>query len=229
MSLSRSFIVCLLAGSAFAQAPAGSVPLLFKEVWKAPTDVEHPAAQDAVDNPNLQLRLYGDAPGAKPDHGIWIVKHNPPIVEPPHVWTGLCESSCAFALQDKDNYADLTGLAKIRFAYKVAGFHRLRPIIKLADGTWLAGDHAVGIASDWLETEILFADMRWRKLNMKKVVEAPDGKWIDHPDLSKVDEIGFTDLAAGSGHGPGGWSDVGAIEVYGKPVRRDAAVQSKLN
>ena len=38
--------------------------------------------------------------------------------------------------------------------------------------------------------------------------------------VSKVDEIGFTDLLPGSGHGPGGWSDVGRIEVYGKPVKR---------
>jgi hypothetical protein len=50
--------------------------------------------------------------------------------------------------------------------------------------------------------------------------QAADGKWIDHPDLSKVDEIGFTDLMAGSGHGPGGWSDAGRVEVYGKPVKR---------
>ena len=229
MRFSRSFVVCLLAGSAFAQAPSVPVPLLFKEVWKAPTDVEHPAAQDAVANPNLQLRLYGDQPGAKPDRGIWIVKHNAPIVEPQHVWTGLCAESCAFTLRDKDNYADLTGIARIRFQYKVAGYHQLRPIVKLADGTWLAGDHAVGIGSDWLETEMLFADMRWRKLAIKKVTEAPDGKWIEHPDLSRVDEIGFTDLMAGSGHGPGGWSDVGRIEVYGKAVKRDATLQSKLD
>ena len=63
-----------------------------------------------------------------------------------------------------------------------------------------------------------------------EVIEAADGKWVDHPDLSKVDEIGFTDLMAGSGHGPGGWSDVGRIEVYGKPVKRDGVIQSsKLN
>jgi hypothetical protein len=28
---------------------------------------------------------------------------------------------------------------------------------------------------------------------------------------------------AGSGHGPGGWSDVAAFEVYGKPVKREAS------
>jgi hypothetical protein len=219
-----------MACGAFAQAPAGPPPLFFREVWVAPTDVEHPVAQDAVASANLELRLYGDGKGGmKPDHGIWIVKHNPPAIEPTHTWTGQCTASCAFALQDKENFVDLTGLGKIRYEYKVAGFHLLRPIVKLADGTWLVGDHTSGISADWHEAEISFADVRWRKLDIKKVIEAADGKWIDHPDLSKVDEIGFTDLMAGSGHGPGGWSDVGKIEVYGKPVKRDAAVSSKLN
>jgi hypothetical protein len=218
-----------LACSAFAQAPAGPLPLFFREEWKAPSDVEHPVAQDSVASPNLEIKLYGDgAGGMKPDHGIWIVKHNPPLVEPAHTWTGMCTASCAYALRDKDNYADLTGLGKLRFQYKVAGFHLLRPIVKLADGTWLVGDHTDGLSADWHESEITLSDLRWRKLDIKKVIEAPDGKWIEHPDLSKVDEIGFTDLMAGSGHGPGGWSDVGRIEVYGKPVKRDA-VQSKLN
>ena len=57
---------------------------------------------------------------------------------------------------------------------------------------------------------------------MTRVVEAADGQWIEKPDLSRIDEIGFTDLMAGSGHGPGGWSDVGKIEVFGKGVPRNA-------
>jgi hypothetical protein len=231
--MKTAFFAFCLAATALAQAPApaGAPPLFLREEWKAPTDVEHPVAQDSVASPSLEVKLYGDGVGGKaPDHGIWIVKHNPPMIEPTHTWTGQCTASCAFALRDKDNFVDLTGnMAKVRFQYKVAGFHQLRPIVKLADGTWLAGDQSVGISADWRETDIIFADLRWRKLDMKKVTEAADGKWIDHPDLTKVDEIGFTDLMAGSGHGPGGWSDVGRIEVYGKPVKHDATAQSKLN
>jgi hypothetical protein len=44
--------------------------------------------------------------------------------------------------------------------------------------------------------------------------------WLERPDLSRVDEVGFVDLMPGSGHGPGGWSDVAQVEVYGVPVRR---------
>jgi hypothetical protein len=48
-------------------------------------------------------------------------------------------------------------------------------------------------------------------------------------DLSKVDEFGWTDLMASSGHGNGGWSDVGQIELYGKPVPRAAATAANPN
>jgi hypothetical protein len=38
--------------------------------------------------------------------------------------------------------------------------------------------------------------------------------------LSRVDEIAFADLLPGSGHGWGGFVNVGRIEVHGKPVPR---------
>ena len=60
--------------------------------------------------------------------------------------------------------------------------------------------------------------VRWLRLDISAVVTK--GNFVDKPDLSKVDEIGFVDLAPGSGHGPGGWIDVAAFEVFGKPVKR---------
>jgi hypothetical protein len=66
-------------------------------------------------------------------------------------------------------------------------------------------------------------DIRWRNLVIDNVVEASDGYWVDYPDLTKVDEIGFTDLMRGSGHGSGGGSRVDWIEVTGKPVPRVAS------
>ena len=60
--------------------------------------------------------------------------------------------------------------------------------------------------------------MRWLKLDIASVVTK--GNFVEKPDLSKVDEIGFVDLLPGSGHGAGGWVDVATIEVYGKPVKR---------
>src|SRR5437763_1202621 len=92
------------------------------------------------------------------------------------------------------------------------------PILKLADGTWLAVDRPSGLQADFNESEITPSDVRWLKLDIARVVTV--GTWIDHPDLTKVDAIGFADLMPGSGHGAGGYINVGRIEVYGTPVPR---------
>ena len=68
-------------------------------------------------------------------------------------------------------------------------------------------------------------DRDWLKLDMPKV--QTKGNLLDKVDLSKVDAVGFADLTPGSGHGSGGYSDVAWIEVYGKPVKRDTADQSR--
>jgi len=60
--------------------------------------------------------------------------------------------------------------------------------------------------------------VRWLRLDIDKVVTK--GNFVPNPDLSKVDEVGFVDLMPGSGHGPGGWSDVAGIEVYAASVKR---------
>jgi hypothetical protein len=190
-------------------------PLFFKEEWKpAKNPAEAPVnPAEAVASPNLELKLYGLS---GKDIQLTGVPQNE--ANPLHLWTGLCESVCAAALRDKENYVDLSGLAMIRWVTKVSGFHQVHPILKLADGIWLVGDHADGSTIDWHENEFSIADVRWRRLNIAKVVTT--GDWVNNPDLTKVDEVGFTDLLPGSGHGPGGWSDVGKIEVYGKPVKR---------
>lgn len=207
------------AGAA-ARTPAPvRPPLFFRETWKqTPAGGEHPTGQDQVASANLELKLYGDGKDIQ-ETGVENTAN------PVHMWTGLCTANCALALRDKENYVDLTGLAMIRWNVKVDGFHMLRPIIKLADGTWLVGDHADGYSSDWHMSEFTLADLRWRKFDSDKVIAT--GEFIP-ADLSKVDEIGFTDLMPGGGHSTSGWSDVAQFEVYGKPVPRGATV-SKAN
>ena len=170
---------------------------------------------EATANPSLELKLYG-----KSGKDIQLTGAAGDENNPIHLWTGLCESNCAVALRDKSNYVDLTGLAKIRWLTKVSGFHQVHPIVKLANGTWLVGDHADGSLADWHEGSFSISEVRWLRLDIEKVLAK--GVWVEKPDLSKVDEVGFTDLMPGSGHGPGGWSDVAWIEVYGKPVKRDS-------
>ena len=197
-----------------APARAGRPPLFFREEWKQVAGGgEHPITPDAVANTSLELKLYGAS-----SKEIQLTGSATDESNPIHPWTGLCTSGCAVALRDKNNFADLSGLARIRWTTKVSGFHQVRPVLKLADGTWLVGDHADGSPLDWLINDIALAEVRWLKLDIAAVVTK--GNFVDKPDLTKVDEIGFVDLLPGSGHGAGGWIDVAAIEVYGKPVKR---------
>jgi hypothetical protein len=119
------------------------------------------------------------------------------------------------SLRHKTAQVDLTGQAKIRWRSKQAGYRELRIILKLADGTWLVSDAADGPSLDWREREFNLADLRWRKLNIETIVE---GAWVDKPNLSRVDEIGFTDLMRGGESAA--CSRLDWLEVYGKPVKR---------
>jgi hypothetical protein len=213
------FITASTATSLYSQTSPASPPklqrpgLFFNEEWKQ-TDKggEHAVAPDSIGNPNLELKVYVPA-------GEILLTGTPNDANnPTHVWTGMCTSPCAVAFREKTQFADLTGLARIRWNTKMSGFHQVRPIVKLADGTWLIGDHADGSTRDWLVSEISYADLRWLKLDIARVVTT--GALLDKVDLTKVDEIGFADLMPGSGHGPGGWSDVAQVEVYARPMAR---------
>ena len=215
--------ICGLSAQRGAEPPAAQgrgearvtrPPLFFREEWKqVPGGGEHPVTPDAVSGQNLELKLYGqDAKqiqltGAAKDEG-----------NPIHMWTGLCTMPCAATLRDRNNFVDLSGLGRIRWVTKVSGLHQVRPLVKLADGTWLVGSQADGSTRDWLVSEVLLAENRWLRVDIDKVVTK--GNWIDKADLTRVDEVGFADLLPGSGHGPGGWSDVASIEVFGTPVKR---------
>lgn len=184
--------------------------LLFKEEWKQSAKGEHPLTSESNDNPDLDLQLY------VPAGQLLLEDEQGPLA----VWTGLCASPCAVAFRDKKDFADLSGLARIRLSAKTAGFHHIRPIVKLADGTWWVGDQTTGTTADRLVSEISYADLHWIKLDIKRVVTV--GNLVDKIDLSKVDEVGFADLMPGSGHGPGGYAVVGQVEVYGLAVPRTA-------
>ena len=63
----------------------------------------------------------------------------------------MCKTPFAATLRDKNNFVDLTGLAKVRWTTRVSGFHAVRPLIKLADGTFLIGDHADASTTTFLK------------------------------------------------------------------------------
>lgn len=227
-----TFAATLIAQQPAAPASDPRPKLFFHEDWhgtKVPN--EHPLSPADLSSPNLEFHIYGNVKqSAKPESGVWLILHAEPTVDPPYVWNAICEASCAITLRDKTNFVDLSSFGKLRWVTKQSGFHILHPIVKLADGTWLIADHGEPFSNNWRETEVSFADVRWRRLDIAKVAEA-QGKgrrqfivgvdeWVENPDLSRVDEIGFTDLMPGAGRTGGGSSRIGMVEVYGKPVPR---------
>lgn len=202
-------------------APVRRPPLFFKEEWKqTEKNDEHPVTQESIANPDLELKLYG--PSARE---IQLTGRANDENNPIHIWTGMCTTPCALAFRHKTNMADLSGLARLRWNTKMSGFHQVRPIVKLADGTWLIGNRADGVPTDWIVSEVSFSDLRWLRLDVDRVVTT--GNYVASPDLTKVDEIGFADLMPGSGHGPGGWADVAQFEVYANPVARAASAAAR--
>jgi hypothetical protein len=222
--LAAIVIVAAYGSAAFGQTPSAGAaapparptrpPLFLKESWKQiPGGGEHPVTAASITNPNVAMKLYG-ASSAE----IQLTGNDGDENNPTHVWTGMCTTPCGVALRDATRFVDLTGLARIKWNVKTSGFHAVRPIVKLADGTWLVGDHIDASPLDWLNAELSIASVRWLKLDPERLVTT--GNFVDKPDLSKVDEVGFVDLYPSSGHGQGGWSDVAQIEVYGGAVPR---------
>jgi hypothetical protein len=216
-------LACTFVSSAFGQAPSGAAPpprvmrppLFMREPWKQIAGGgEHPVTPASVTAANVEMKLYGSSSSE-----IQLTGSDGDENNPTHVWTGLCTTPCGVALRDRARYVDLTGLARIKWNVKTSGFHEVRPIVKLADGTWLVGDRTDASTLDWLNAEFSVASVRWLKLDAQRLVTT--GNFIDKPDLTRVDEVGFVDLIPSSGHGPGGWSDVAQIEVYGAAVARN--------
>jgi len=214
-------IISLVSCVAFAQrGPQARPPLFLSESWKAlttPPD-DHgawPATQAGVASPNLRLTLHGTS---GKDIQLVAVRGNADLY-PVNLWTGTTTSPSAATLRDRTSFVDLTDpLATLRWTVRTSGFHQVRPVVRLADGTWLVGDRATGPSADFNQSDVSIADLRWIKLDIARVVAV--GNWLEHADLSKVDEVGFADLMPGSGHGAGGYVNVARVEVYGKPVKR---------
>lgn len=181
-----------------------------------------PLVDARTENTNLETKMYG--PGKD---GLVLFHHwDEPKDDPTFIWTGNASASWAVAFRDRNNLIDLTGLGKIRWRKEMTGFHQLRPLVKLADGMWLIGEHTESWTPDWHVSEFWPAWIRWRRFDINKALEMPtgtpfeNGRFEPNPDLSRVDEVGFTDMMAGSGSGQGGWTRFEWMEVHGVPIPR---------
>lgn len=183
--------------------------LYFREDWKE-TPAATPVTQAHVQNPLLVMTRYG--PGAD---SIKKSHHDQPVDDPYYIWSGLCTGNWALTLK-KASCADLSGYAKVVWRSKQAGFRQLHLVLKLADGTWLVSRQSEGASKDWKVTEFNLSDISWNALDIVTVTE---GQPVAAPDLTCVQEIGFTDLMRG------GQSDACSrldwLEVYGREVKSE--------
>ncbi len=183
--------------------------LFFREDWKE-IPAATPVTQEHVSNKNLLLKLYG--PGCD---SIKKSHHLTPTDDPYYIWSGTCTGNWAVSLKNNNFFADLSEYSKIVWRSKQSGLRCLHIILKLKDGTWLAGDICDGQSSDWRIHEFNLADINWYELDISSVIE---GAPVSHPDLTLVDEIGFTDLMRGGQSAA--CSRLDWIEVYGKAIPR---------
>ncbi len=228
-----------VAGIAFAQpAQDGgaespeSVRLIFQETFQgqqpnAPTQI--PLTEQHGTNANLEVKLYGPGAKAVPDHESGLLLNQGADEAQPgntisYIWSGVTEDRWGVMLKERNNYLDLRGPAKIRWRTRTRSLHQIRLLVKLADGTLLAADYVEPESSYWRETEFYLADIpRWRALDETRMAVSRDSDWKTNVDLSRVDEIGFTDLMRGAGHGTNGNAGLDWIAVYGNPVSRDTS------
>jgi hypothetical protein len=212
-----------------APAPAAAAPaeeqtmppLLFKEQWKqndaavaVPTSPRRSngkywlAAQSAVTSPNLELKLYGaDA------KNITVYLHEGRY----DLWTGLVSSPVAVMLKHKTSFVNLTGLARVRAMLRTGNLHSLHPVLRLANGTLVAGSRVIDTDGQFLQVDVAYGNQRWFILEPETLNVKGAAMQVD---LTRIDELGFVDLAPAGGHGSSGWVNISTIEVYATATPR---------
>jgi hypothetical protein len=194
-------------------------PLIFEEHWtRAP--MTQPMNQSNLGNQDLTLHLYGDQQVRKATH---------PTED--YTYSGETKTNWALTVSDPKNYWDLSGSGKMMLRTRNTGYRFTHIVIKSADGKYYASEEGSGESSSWMNVEYILSDLHWRSLLMTDTptnasnVRQPDPKLVPiipqgkaTPNLTKVEEVGFSDLM------PGGWipatTRVNAFALYGKKVPR---------
>lgn len=183
--------------------------------------MSQPMVPDNLSNKELDLHIYGNA------NEIRKAFHP----EEDYTYTGETVENWALTVSAKASYWNLAGDGRIRFRTRNSGYRFLHVVIKTADGKYFVSEEGSGESTAWIETDYILSNLRWRNLLMTDTPSnasnrrQPNPKRVPivatspgTPDLTKVDEVGFSDLM------PGGWipstSRVNAFWLYGKAVPR---------
>ena len=204
------------AGIGSAEVPG----LIFSEGWRdIPAD--QPMTQKHLSNSNLTLHMYGDTAG------IRATQHPTEA----YTYTGETKTNWLITVSDPKYYYDLSGAGKVMLRTRNSGYRFTHVVIKTLDGNYYASEEGSPESTSWIEREYSLPDLHWRILLMKDTPSNPSNRrqpdpnlvpiipmGPGKPDLTKVDEVGFSDLM------PGGWipstSRVNVWKVYGKKVPR---------
>jgi hypothetical protein len=204
----------------FTGAPANPATLLFREAWtRAP--MAQPMTQENLGNQHLRLHIYGN-----PDE---IRKTFHPDED--YTYTGETTTNWALTVSDPKAHWDLSGDGRVRVRTRNSGYRFLHVVIRTADGAYFVSEQGAGESTAWIDTDFILSNLTWRNLLMTDTPtnasnrRSPDPKRVPivptsraTPDLTRVAEVGFSDLMAG------GWipatSRVQAFELWGKAVPR---------
>jgi hypothetical protein len=207
-------------GGGFTGAPASPATLLFREAWTR-SPMAQPMTQANLGNQHLRLHIYGNADEIRktfhPDED--------------YTYTGETTTNWALTVSDPKVHWDLSGDGRVRFRTRNSGYRFLHVVIRTADDAYFVSEQGAGESTAWIDTDFILSNLTWRNLLMTdRPTNASNRRSPDParvpivptsratPDLTRVAEVGFSDLMAG------GWipatSRVQAFELWGKAVPR---------
>jgi hypothetical protein len=222
-------VAIALVAWVFAQSPQTRTPipgsaeppkLLFHEAWTRGA-MSQPITQQNLGNQNLTLHIYGSADQ--------IRKAMHPLDD--YTYTGETTTNWALTVSDKNSTWNLANGGRFRLKTQNTGYRFTHVVIKTTDGKYYVSEEGSGESSAWIETDYILQDLHWRNLLMTDTPSnasnrrQPDPKRVPiiptsrgTPDLTTVDEIGFSDLMEG------GWipatSRVASFDLFGTAVPR---------
>jgi len=209
VSLMNRFIAYILSNMLIAPIVLADPILLFREDW-AETPWALPITQEHVANPALKLYLYGGAADfLKKSH------HDNIVNDPFYVWSGEIRGSDVWGatLGFKDGTAvDLSGDASLTWRTRQSGDHCLHIILRTLGGDWLVSEAVDPATPDWRVTTHIFGNLSWKTLDADRI-DFANAVDLPEPDLTKIVEVGFTDMKAGAGSAQS--SRVNWMEVWG--------------
>ncbi|MDG2170992.1 MAG: alpha/beta hydrolase [Opitutales bacterium] len=216
MHLPRALITLFLLTVGLTAAD----PLYFREDWKE-IPFALPITPAHVNNPDLQMETHG--PGRL---GIKKSNHDNIENDPFYVWSGRCTMPWGLSLKKQGKLVDLSSnTAKVSWRTRQSGGHKLHLLLKLPGERWFISEQSdQGEENTWHEDSFKISDLSWRHFSVIKCVAEEK---VKTPDLSEVEQIGFTDQQAGNGSKFS--SRLDWIEVYGKekaaPARTPSVVK----